>query len=128
MKTQRCGSYCSLGVKQTHCLVGLHIPLLGGASDPGERLGIYVEREAWLRPYLPLKPGHRTEGRCPRQAAPAEQGEFNVCKETPYVCFHTCVLLGFGVTFKAQDLHCVWLFKIKLARISRVPLNRLRTF
>lgn len=48
--------------------------LPGGASDPGERLGVHVERADRLHPLLPLQPGHRAQGRGPRQTAPAEQG------------------------------------------------------
>lgn len=57
-------------VQQTHSVTSLP----GGASDPGERLGVHVEQEARLHPHLPLQPGHRAQGRGPRQTAPAGQG------------------------------------------------------
>lgn len=80
----------------------------GGASDPGERLGVYVEREAWLHPHLPLKPGHRTQGRRPRQAAPAEQGEFNICYQINKMSMHMVCWISESHAFKAQALHCVY--------------------
>ena len=66
-----------------HTAVGLWpiLSLQGGAADPGERLGVHVEREARLHPHLPLQPGHRAQGRGPRQTAPAEQGNTVVVVE-----------------------------------------------
>lgn len=32
----------------------LFILFIGGAPDPGKRVGIYVERASWLRPHMSL--------------------------------------------------------------------------
>lgn len=34
-----------------------------------------MERETWLCPHMSLQPGHRSESRGPRQAAPTQQGK-----------------------------------------------------
>ena len=47
---------------------------LGGEADPGERLGVHVERAPGLHPHLPLQPGHWTQGWSARQTAQTQQG------------------------------------------------------
>lgn len=60
----------------------------GGAANPGARLGVHVEREAGIHPYLPLQPGHRAASRRPHQAAAAQQGSYHgwFCGERAWGC------------------------------------------
>lgn len=48
---------------------------IGGAADPGKRVGIYVERASWLHPHMSLQPGHRPQGRSSRTSAKTQQGK-----------------------------------------------------